>query len=93
MNCSSTQHIWKKLPRGMACASSDSSTNRATDVQFPESARNIKAPFDAIVVVGLVVDASAMPRSVRVVHSYKPDFDAKALQAVKEYRFAPAKRW
>ena len=61
-------------------------------VEFPESGHNIKAPFDEKVVVGLIVDASGMPRDVHIVHSFKPDFDAKAVQAVQGYRFTPAMR-
>jgi TonB family protein len=62
------------------------------EVKFPESAQNIKAPFDATLVVGLVVDASGVPHDVHIVRSFRPDFDAKAVQAVEGYRFTPAKR-
>lgn len=65
---------------------------QSTEAEFPESGREIKAPFNAIVLIGLVVDASGMPRDVHVVRSYKPDFDAKAIQAVQRYRFKPAMR-
>jgi TonB family protein len=65
---------------------------RSIEAKFPESARHSKAPVDEIVVVGLIVDASGMPRNAHIVHSSNPVFDANAIQAAQEYRFTPAKR-
>jgi TonB family protein len=65
---------------------------KSAEPKFPESGHAIRAPFNANVVVGLVVDAEGIPRDVHVVRSYKPDFDEKAVQAVQEYRFSPATR-
>jgi TonB family protein len=62
------------------------------DAEFPKSELKLKAPFGGDVVLGLVVDKFGVPRDVHVVHSLKPDFDAKAVQAVQQYRFTPAKR-
>ena len=59
---------------------------------FPEAARRAKEPREAVVVVGLVVDAEGMPRQLKIVRSFREDFDAEALKAVKEYRFNPGKR-
>src|SRR6187402_103334 len=42
--------------------------------------------------VSLVVDAKGMPTDVHVAKSLSPDFDANAMQAVRQYRFAPARR-
>ena len=65
---------------------------RDTEAKFSESAHNTKAPVDETLVVGLIVDASGMPRNVHIVHSSNPVFDANAIQAVQKYLFTPAKR-
>jgi TonB family protein len=61
------------------------------DADFPKSEIKLKV-FDGNVVLSLVVDASGVPHNVHVVKSLKPDFDAQAVQAVRQYRFTPAKR-
>ncbi len=60
--------------------------------KFPASERGSKGVFNAVVLVGLVVDAEGMPREVHVVKSFRPDFDANAVAAVGMYRFKPALR-
>lgn len=40
----------------------------------------------------MIVDEAGMPRDVHVVRSFRSDFDANAIKAVKQYRFDPAKR-
>lgn len=62
------------------------------DAEFPKSELKLKAPFQQIVIVHLIVDASGNPRDVHVARSYKPDFDAQAIKAVKQYRFKPAEQ-
>lgn len=62
------------------------------DAEFPPSARNLKAPFQQIVIVRLIVDASGNPRDVHVIRSYNRDFDAQAVKAVDQYHFIPAKK-
>jgi TonB family protein len=64
----------------------------SAEAEFPASARAKKDKFDGTCLIVLVVDASGMPRDVHVDRSLSPDFDANAIKAVKEYRFAPAKR-
>jgi TonB family protein len=59
---------------------------------YPESARTGKDKFEGSCVVGMVVDASGMPRDVHVVRSLAPAFDASAMKAVQQYRFEPAMR-
>ena len=59
---------------------------------FPEAARRAKEPSEAVVVGGLGFDAECMPRHLKIVRSFRKDFDAEALKAVKEYRFNPGKR-
>jgi TonB family protein len=62
------------------------------EAEFPKAVRKDKKVPGGIVVVRLIVDAEGMPRDARVVRSYRPDFDAEALKAVKKYRFKPAMR-
>jgi TonB family protein len=64
----------------------------STPPEFPASARTQKDTFDGRCLIGLVVDASGMPRDVHVDRSLGVDFDANAIKAVQEYRFTPAKR-
>ena len=64
---------------------------KAPNAEFPEAAKHAKEPVEAIVVVGLVVDAEGMPRQLKIVSSYRADFDAQALKAVEQYRFTPGK--
>ena len=60
--------------------------------EFPESALKGKEKFHGTSVVSFVVDESGTPRDVKVVKSLTPDFDAKAIQTVQQYRFKPAMR-
>ena len=65
---------------------------KVLDPEFPNSAQDIKGPFPKIVIVRLVVDASGSPHDVRVVQSYRPDFDAPAVNSVERDHFAPAEK-
>ncbi len=58
--------------------------------EFPKSALKDKKVSGGIVLLRMIVDAEGMPRDVRVVRSYRPDFDAEAVKAAKNYRFRPA---
>ena len=62
------------------------------DAEFPKSYRKTKSNVNGNVLVALVVDAAGVPRSVHVTRSFNPDFNASAIHAVEQYRFAPAKR-
>lgn len=64
----------------------------SVEPEFPASALGKKDKFEGTCLIGLVVDASGMPRDVHVDRSLKPDFDANAIKTVEEYRFTPAKR-
>jgi TonB family protein len=44
------------------------------------------------VMVALVVTSGGLPRSLRVVHGLDKDVDQSALDAVKQWRFQPAKK-
>jgi TonB family protein len=65
---------------------------KMVEASFPKSAKDIKSPFEAFVVVKIIVDADGMPQEPKIVRSYNPDFDAEALKAVRKYRFSPGKR-
>jgi TonB family protein len=60
--------------------------------EFPAPARGKKDKFEGTCLIGLVVDASGMPRDVHADRSLGPDFDANAIKAVQGYRFNPGKR-
>ncbi len=64
----------------------------SAEPEFPEAARKEKDKFDGTCVIGLVVDSSGAVRDVHVKRSLRPDFDAKAIKAVEQYRFKPAMR-
>lgn len=65
---------------------------KSVEAKFPASAKNTKAQIDAIVLVSIIVDAKGMPQDVNIQRSYKPDFDAEAIKAIRQYRFTPAMR-
>jgi len=58
--------------------------------KYPKAVREKNEKLDGIVVLGLVVDAKGMPQDIHVVKSFRSDFDAQAVKAVKQYRFRPA---
>jgi TonB family protein len=60
------------------------------EAEFPKAVRKDKKVPGGIVLVRSIVDAEGMPQDVRVVRSYRPDFDAEALKAARKYRFKPA---
>jgi TonB family protein len=65
---------------------------KTPNAEFPEAAKRAKEPINAVVLVGLVVDAEGMPRQLKIARSFRKDFDAEALKAVEQYRFTPGKR-
>lgn len=56
--------------------------------EFPVKA--LKEHRSGVVEVSMVVDETGSPTDVKVTKSLSPDFDAKALDAVRRYRFEPA---
>ncbi len=60
--------------------------------QFPDDEKGKKDKFNGTCLIGLVVDSSGAVQNVHVKHSLRPDFDAKAVEAVEQYRFKPAMR-
>jgi TonB family protein len=65
---------------------------KQVEARFPESARKDKSVAGGVVLLRMIVDAQGEPQDVHVVHSYRPDFDAEAVKAAKQYRFKPAMR-
>jgi protein TonB len=57
--------------------------------EFSEEAR--KAKFMGVVLVGLIVDARGLPQNVHIVRGVGMGLDEKAMEAVRQYRFKPAK--
>ena len=44
------------------------------------------------VLIGLVVDSKGLPQDPRVIKSLEKDVDLSAVEAVKQWRFAPARK-
>lgn len=61
----------------------------APDPEYSEKAR--RAKYQGVCVVGLIVDAQGNPERVRVVRRLGMGLDEKALEAVRRYRFEPAR--
>jgi TonB family protein len=57
--------------------------------EFPQSAREQKDKFEGTCLIGFVVDETGVPQDVHVVHSLRQNFDEKAMEAVRQYRFKP----
>lgn len=64
----------------------------APDPVYPKRAHDAKGPFEGVCVLKLIVDSLGKPNDVQIVRSLGPDFDESALNAVRQYRFSPAKR-
>ena len=60
----------------------------APDPQYTSEAK--KAKYQGVVLVDLIVDENGNPRNVHVVRPLGMGLDAKAVQAVSQYRFTPA---
>lgn len=61
----------------------------AVDPEFSDEAR--KAKFQGTSVVSLIVDTNGMPQNIQVLRALGMGLDEKAIEAVKQYRFKPAK--
>lgn len=60
------------------------------DPEYTDEARNAKTQGTCI--LWLIVDEQGNPRDIRVVHGLGFGLDAKAIAAVKQWRFQPAKK-
>jgi TonB family protein len=60
------------------------------DPDYSEEAR--KAKYQGVVVLGLIVDSNGRPRDVRVARSLGMGLDEKAIEAVRQWKFEPAKK-
>jgi periplasmic protein TonB len=63
----------------------------APDPEFPKKERKARHP-GGTVILGLTVGPDGVPHDIVVSHSLRPDFDEAATNAVKSWRFLPAKR-
>jgi TonB family protein len=63
---------------------------KSVDPQFSQQARDDK--FSGNVLISLVVDEKGLPQNVQVARPAGHGLDAKAVEAVRQYRFWPAKR-
>jgi len=59
------------------------------EAEFSEEAR--KAKFQGVVLVSLIVDEHGKPQNVHVARGVGMGLDAKAIEAVQQYRFKPGK--
>jgi protein TonB len=59
------------------------------DAEFSEEAR--KAKFQGVVTVSLIVDEHGRPQNVHVARGVGMGLDEKAVEAVQQYRFKPAR--
>jgi TonB family protein len=59
------------------------------DPQFSKQARDAK--FSGIVLVNMIVDTKGLPRNVHVLRGVGMGLDESAVEAVKQYRFRPAR--
>lgn len=64
------------------------SLKRKVDPIYPETARRGK--YEATDLIGLIVDTSGAPREVHIVRPVGMGMDEAAVDAVNQYRFAPA---
>ena len=62
----------------------------APDPEYSEEAR--KAKYQGTVVLWLVVDAAGRPQQIRVQRPLGMGLDEKAIEAVKQWKFEPAKK-
>jgi protein TonB len=58
------------------------------EAQYSDQARMSRT--EGIVLVSVIVDVHGMPQNARIVRTIGSGLDAKALEAVKTYRFRPA---
>jgi periplasmic protein TonB len=61
----------------------------SVEPEFSEEAR--KAKFMGVVLVNLIVDTHGLPQNVHTLRGVGMGLDEKAVEAVKQYRFTPAK--
>jgi TonB family protein len=64
----------------------------SVDAEFPDAEKNAKQGLQGVAVVELIVDSKGGPRDIRMKRSLRPDFDKRAINAVRQYKFDPAMR-
>ena len=63
---------------------------KSVEAQYSDEARRKK--IEGVALISLIVDVHGKPQSVRVARSLEPGLDEKAVEAIKQYRFTPAKK-
>lgn len=63
---------------------------QAPDPEYEEVARAAK--YQGVVVLHLIVDEQGKPQNIRIVHMIGLGLDDRAVEAVRKWRFQPAKR-
>ena len=58
--------------------------------EYPQSLHGVRV--EGTVGIGLIISSKGMPNDPKVVKSLEKDIDQCALDAVKQWRFAPAKK-
>jgi TonB family protein len=93
----------KKLLMLMACTSalfSQTSTRSAQDVVPPYLTHKVEADYttaarkngvEGVAILSARIGTDGIPRDISVVQSLDPGLDQKALEALKQWRFRPAK--
>jgi TonB family protein len=66
--------------------------NHSVDATYPKNERRKGKTGTTIVVCSLVVDSDGLPRDIKIKKSAGSDFDASAMDAVRQYKFDPAMR-
>jgi TonB family protein len=60
------------------------------EAEFSDEAR--RAKYQGICIVSVIIDAEGKPRNLHVVRGLGMGLDEKAMEAVSQYRFKPAKK-
>jgi TonB family protein len=60
------------------------------EIEAEYSDYGLKNRITGICLVGLIVDATGMPRNIHLIKGLEPSLDDKALDAVRQFRFKPA---
>lgn len=64
---------------------------KVSKAQYTEEAKRIK--FEGAALISVVVNEYGLPEDARILKHVEHGLDAKALEAVTNYRFAPALRF
>jgi TonB family protein len=86
-------HLEEPMPSDLYKVGGDVSAPKVIhepDPEYSEGAR--KARLQGVVVLSIVVDAEGKTRNIKVLRSLGGGLDEKAIEAVRQWRFVPAKK-